>query len=367
MNTVLIDQCYERSFFNYISDNHQEVYKTINSFCVRRIEEKNLFFPYDTKFFIDYQETIVEVEIKREHTEPKFDGNGLNFLLAIKIKHDNLDLLKKLATEIGEKRNESNGTIQIYHSNHHGYWSKSNKVYGQTIENIFIPGEAKKEIIDHIDSFLKNQERYVKFGRTYKLCFLFTGVPGSGKSSTIKAIAMKYNRPIYVLNLSKKLDDENLNNLVSEMKPGCIIVLEDIDSFFMDREAKGVNVSFSAILNMFDGLYSPGNGSLLFMTANNPEYLDSALIRPGRVDKIIKFDYPRKNEINHAFNAIIGDAQESFNSFYKTINGSNISMAGIVDYLFRHPQDYLDAVSELNEHTKLLHEITEKNSQHLYK
>jgi SpoVK/Ycf46/Vps4 family AAA+-type ATPase len=103
------------------------------------------------------------------------------------------------------------------------------------------------------------------------------------------------------------------------------------------------------------------------MTANNPEYLDSALIRPGRVDKIIKFDYPRKNEINHAFNAIIGDAQESFNSFYKTINGSNISMAGIVDYLFRHPQDYLDAVSELNEHTKLLHEITEKNSQHLYK
>ena len=118
---------------------------------------------------------------------------------------------------------------------------------------------------------------------------------------------------------------------------------------------------------MFDGLYSPGNGSILFMTANNPERLDPALIRPGRVDKIIKFDYPRKKEINDAFNAIIGDSQDNFNNFYKTINGSNISMAGIVDYLFRHPRDYLDAVSELNEHTKLLHEITEKNSQHLYK
>jgi hypothetical protein len=75
------------------------------------------------------------------------------------------------------------------------------------------------------------------------------------------------------------------------------------------------------------------------------------LIRPGRVDKIIKFDYPRKKEINDAFNAIIGDSQDNFNNFYKTINGSNISMAGLVDYLFRHPRDYLDAVSELNEHT----------------
>ena len=44
-----------------------------------------------------------------------------------------------------------------------------------------------------------------------------------------------------------------------------------------------------------------------------------------------------------------------------------LSMAGIVDYLFCHNDDYLDCISELNEHTKLLHEITEKNSQHLYK
>ena len=367
MNTILIDQCYERSFFSYISEHHEPVYKTVNSFCVRRADEKNLFFPYDSKFFIEYQNNIVEIEIKREHLTPKFDGNGLTYLLAITIKHDNLDVLKKLCTEIIEKHNESNGTIQVYHSQHHGYWNKSKKVYGQTLENIFIPQDTKKDIINHIDSFLQNQERYIKFGRTYKLCFLFTGVPGSGKSSTIKAISMKYNRPIYVLNLSKKLDDENLTNLVSEIKPGCIIVLEDIDSFFMDREAKDVNVSFSAILNLFDGLYSPGNGSILFMTANNPERLDTALIRPGRVDKIIKFEYPRKKEINDAFNAIIGHTQDNFNNFYKIINGNCVSMAGIVDYLFRHPEDYLECISELNEHTKLLHEITEKNSQHLYK
>jgi hypothetical protein len=42
-------------------------------------------------------------------------------------------------------------------------------------------------------------------------------------------------------------------------------------------------------------------------------------------------------------------------------------MAGIVDYLFRHPDDYLEKVSELNDHTSLLHEITERNKEHIYK
>ena len=114
---------------------------------------------------------------------------------------------------------------------------------------------------------------------------------------------------------------------------------------------------------MFDGLFSPGNGCILFMTGNNPERLDSALIRPGRVDQIIKFDYPKKKEVQKAFNAIVSDDPENFANFYKNISGSQISMAGIVDYLFRHPTDYLDCISELNTHTQLLHEITDKSSK----
>jgi chaperone BCS1 len=120
---------------------------------------------------------------------------------------------------------------------------------------------------------------------------------------------------------------------------------------------------------MFDGLFTPGNGCILFMTGNNPERLDNALIRPGRVDKIIKFDYPKKKEVQKAFNAIVGEGftddvnDTNFSNFYKNISGSQISMAGIVDYLFRHPHDYLDCISELNTHTQILHEITDKSSK----
>jgi SpoVK/Ycf46/Vps4 family AAA+-type ATPase len=129
----------------------------------------------------------------------------------------------------------------------------------------------------------------------------------------------------------------------------------------MDREAKDINISFSAILNMFDGLFSPGNGSILFMTANNPERLDTALIRPGRVDRIVKFDYPRRKEINDAFDKLTENSG-NFTDFWNSIQGKQISMAGIIDYLFRHPVDYLECIDELNDHTKVLGEITNKNA-----
>jgi hypothetical protein len=41
-------------------------------------------------------------------------------------------------------------------------------------------------------------------------------------------------------------------------------------------------------------------------------------------------------------------------------------MSAIIDYLFRHPQDYLENINELTQQTQLLDEINRVN-QHLYK
>jgi len=368
MNSVVLPENKHRTFLTYIEKNHRSSYEQIRVFTINCGEDKGSLIPYIAAFNVSYDNTSYAISITRENETPLFNGMNLVFLLNITISHDDLDKLKKFV-DVSINNDEAScvGTIEIYHSKSRGYWEKSAKICGQTLPNIFLPEEVKNDIVKHIDCFNKSKERYLQFGRVYKLCFLLTGVPGAGKSSLIKAIAMKYNRPIYAITLSKKLEDETLTDLFSEVKENAIIVLEDIDAFFIDRQAQDINISFSAILNLFDGLFSPGNGCILFMTGNNPERLDSALIRPGRVDKIIKFDYPKKKEIQQAFDAIVGGTTENFANFYKNISGSQISMAGIVDYLFRHPEDYLDCISELNIHTKLLHEITDKNSQHLYK
>ena len=67
-----------------------------------------------------------------------------------------------------------------------------------------------------------------------------------------------------------------------------IILLEDIDGLFVEREAvnpsqEGRRVTFSGLLNALDGVRSQ-EGRILFMTTNHREKLDPALLRPGRCD-----------------------------------------------------------------------------------
>ena len=363
MNTIIIPECAYNTFRKYIDTNHKYYYDQVKLFTISGGDEKGSLIPYDSDFNINYNNEVIKISIKRENEAPLYNGLGLGYLVRISASHNDLKLLKEFIDEATDQYKTVTGTVQIYHSKSRGYWDKAAKLHGQTLEHIFLPQEVKDDISNHIDKFIVNKERYLQFGRIYKLCFLLTGVPGAGKSSLIKSIAIKYNRPIYALTLTKKLEDEALTDLFGEIKENSIIVLEDIDSFFVDRQAQDINISFSAILNIFDGLFSPGNGSILFMTCNNPDRLDNALIRPGRVDRIIKFDYPKKKEVKQAFDAIVNGSVDDFNSFYKNISGTQISMAGIVDYLFRHPSDYLDCISELNTHTQLLHDITDKSGK----
>ena len=72
-----------------------------------------------------------------------------------------------------------------------------------------------------------------------------------------------------------------------------IILLEDIDALFVQRESvgRGGGVTFSGLLNALDGVRSQ-EGRILFMTTNHKEKLDPALLRPGRADYHV--------ELNHA-------------------------------------------------------------------
>ena len=101
---------------------------------------------------------------------------------------------------------------------------------------------------------------------------------------------MKLN--ICYLNLSgDTICDDGLNRALNDAPPNSIILLEDIDGIFVEREAVNKNphrrrrrrVTFAGLLNALDGVRSQ-EGRILFMTTNHREKLDPALLRPGRCD-----------------------------------------------------------------------------------
>jgi chaperone BCS1 len=68
----------------------------------------------------------------------------------------------------------------------------------------------------------------------------------------------------------------------------------------IESEATSNGISLSGLLNAIDGVASH-EGRVLIMTSNFPEKLDSALIRPGRVDMQVAFTLATKLQIKEIF------------------------------------------------------------------
>ena len=90
-----------------------------------------------------------------------------------------------------------------------------------------------------------------------------------------------------------------------EAPVGSIILLEDVDAVFVDRQSADKKtqkngVSFSGLLNAIDGVASQ-EGRIFIMTTNHIEKLDDALKRPGRCDVTEKLDLASRSQMIRLF------------------------------------------------------------------
>lgn len=175
----------------------------------------------------------------------------------------------------------------------------------------------KQEILKDVERYHHPSTRlfYARRGVPYRRGYLLYGPPGTGKTSFSLALAGHFQIDLYMVSLtSMQLTDEGLSRLFDCLPPKCIVLLEDVDSAGIEREnskteedtdkvkkkRKKPQVTLSGLLNTIDGAASQ-EGRLLIMTSNTPETLDPALIRHGRVDKQIKFDYIQRSNAKQLF------------------------------------------------------------------
>jgi hypothetical protein len=359
--TITIPFELTNEFLKFVKDAETNQY----NICIES-DYTSIIYPYIGNFTYVYENEKYTISYTEVGTPMSVVGEVVCYT-KIQIHGDDLKKLQQFVTAALTKTSlekDSNTHIQLFMSSSHGFFCNSGNIIAQTMDRIFIPQKIKNDIRNSINAFINSKERYYKYGRSYKTSFMFTGVPGSGKTSLVKAIALEYKRPLYTLNFTKEMTDQKFLDLMSELKKDSILLIEDLDAFFVDRQPQDINVSFSALLNFMDGVNGKGEGVITFVTANNPERFDSALIRPGRIDKIIKFESPKRQEIECAFNDMTDG--KNFTDFYDHIKHVNINMSGIIDYLFRHPDDYLDNIEQLLNHTKCLNDITYDKLDKMY-
>lgn len=362
-----------KKFLHYMAElYHTQTDSQIKKFIAiyKKNRNKCLMYPSYDKFLWVHKDQSFTIQLLEEG-DVKSGPDGLEYFLRVYIFHEDKKCIQEFLEDVFNYIYEvdEKGKVKLYVSKCSQYsalWETFNTVNVQPLENIFMDKKLKENIIQYIDNFINSKDKYHKYGRNHKTNLLLTGIPGSGKTSLCKALAMKYGYSIYIMNFNKTMTDSYLIDLVSDVKDNSIILYEDIDSYFTERTAHDVNVSFSCLINILDGTLSKGSGIINIITTNFPDKLDSALLRPGRIDKIINFDYPKKEEIKNAFISLIG-SDENFDTFYSHISKMKITMATIIDYLFRYPDNYIENIQELVSQINFIQQFTkEDTSSKLY-
>src|SRR3989338_6679705 len=164
-----------------------------------------------------------------------------------------------------------------------------------------------QEIKEVVELPLKNPELFKKIGITPPKGILLYGEPGTGKTLLAKAVAASTNSTFIEVvgsELVQKFIGEGAK-LVKEIfefarkKAPAIVFIDELDALAAKRIEVGtsgereVNRTFMQLLAELDGFKPLGNVKIIGAT-NRKDILDNAIIRPGRLDRLINISLPGK-------------------------------------------------------------------------
>lgn len=208
---------------------------------------------------------------------------------------DNMNLfIDKMIAYNNRKDKERWGKINRANMCGRGGFRDINIRKRRTFNDVFIPNKDKELLMNSLDDFVNKRQWYIDNNIPYHFGILLYGEPGTGKSVITQAIAEHLKAKYTVLNGA---DIGWLEDSLSELqvRPDnesySVLAIEDVDCFFtghnnndlLDNEIQKRKSNLSSILNCMDGVYASDN-IIYVLTTNHKEYLDPALIRPGRCD-----------------------------------------------------------------------------------
>lgn len=234
---------------------------------------------------------------------------------------------------------------------------------GRPLTSVILGDGLKEKLVQDFSDFLNSRQWYENRHIPYCRGYLLYGPPGGGKSSLIKALATMFNHSICLLSFtSKDLNDYTLLRQINSAPENSIILMEDIDSVFKSREDEFAEsseqnlsfggftccstVTFSGLLNALDGVLGGEDQQrrIIFMTTNHLDKLDSALIRPGRIDVKVFIDYAGDIQIEKMYKQFYGenagvDADEFVEAIKNFCGSTQVTMAMVQGLLLRHKGD----------------------------
>lgn len=164
--------------------------------------------------------------------------------------------------------------------------------------------EEKAELEEVVD-FLKNPKKYIELGARIPKGILMVGPPGTGKTYLSRATAGEAGVPFFSISGSDFVEmfvgvgASRVRDLFEQAKKSapCIVFIDEIDAVGRKRGA-GLGgghdereQTLNQLLVEMDG-FGINEGIIIIAATNRPDILDSALLRPGRIDRQVLIGIP---------------------------------------------------------------------------
>jgi transitional endoplasmic reticulum ATPase len=162
---------------------------------------------------------------------------------------------------------------------------------------------VKQELKEAVEWPMERPESFARMGIRPSRGILLYGPPGTGKTLLAKAVATESEANFIqvkgpsLLSMWVGKSEEGVRKIFERARQvaPCIIFFDEVDALAgkrgMDSGTKVTERVLNQLLAEMDGLENLNNVIVIGAT-NRPDMLDSALLRPGRFDKILLVDAP---------------------------------------------------------------------------
>ena len=187
---------------------------------------------------------------------------------------------------------------------------ETNAPAGSLPKPFALPGRLELEEFfnEHVIDIIRNQERYKALGVGFPSAVVLHGPPGCGKTFAVEQLVEYLGWPSfqidassvaspYIHETSKKVAD--MFDKAMQNAPS-VLVIDEMEAFLADRESGGGG-SHHRVEEVAEFLRripeAARNEVLIVAMTNRVEMIDSAIMRRGRFDHVIKVDYANADEV----------------------------------------------------------------------
>jgi cell division protease FtsH len=254
------------------------------------------YFTTDNPRTENFKEKLLlsNVNVVEENNNTTKDIFGVVFFvlffgLAIYFMNKNSRQAQKEITEMSSIENGNENSVQV------------------TFNDVAGNEEAKESLRELVD-FIRNPEKYERYGARMPRGVLLYGPPGTGKTLLAKALAGEAGVPFFAVTGSDfiqvyaGLGASRIRSLFKKARQigKCVIFIDEIDALGKKRRgglpggSDESDRTLNALLTEMSG-FKGSEGIIVIAATNRIDTLDEALLRPGRFDRQIEVGLPDVN------------------------------------------------------------------------